>query len=71
MAEFNSKGERLISIVRVLEYHGTDSWIKLLCKLLVSLGRGLLKGRGSYLRGVRLNQASGMEYRRECSGGAS
>lgn len=28
MAEFNSKGERLISIVRVLEYHGTDEWIR-------------------------------------------
>lgn len=27
MAEFNSKGQRLISIVRVIEYHGTDEWI--------------------------------------------
>lgn len=27
MPEFNSKGERLISIVRVLEYHGTDEWL--------------------------------------------
>ena len=27
MAEINSKGERLISVVRVIEYHGTDSWI--------------------------------------------
>ena len=28
MAEFDSKGRRLISIVRVLEYHGTDEWIQ-------------------------------------------
>lgn len=27
MPEFNSKGQRLISIVRVIEYHGTDEWI--------------------------------------------
>jgi hypothetical protein len=28
MAEVDSKGRRLISIVRVLEYHGTDEWIQ-------------------------------------------
>ena len=27
MAEFDSKGRRLVSVVRVLEYHGTDEWI--------------------------------------------
>jgi hypothetical protein len=27
MAEFDSKGRRLISVVRVLEYHGTEEWI--------------------------------------------
>lgn len=27
MPEFNAKGQRLISIVRVIEYHGTDEWI--------------------------------------------
>ena len=26
--EFDSKGRRLISIVRVLELHGTDDWIR-------------------------------------------
>lgn len=28
MANFDSKGRRLISIVRVLEFHGTDEWIR-------------------------------------------
>ena len=28
MAETNSKGERLISVVRVLEYHGPQRWIE-------------------------------------------
>ena len=28
MSDFDSKGRRLISIVRVLEYHGTDDWIR-------------------------------------------
>lgn len=28
MAETNSKGERLISVVRVLEYHGPQKWIE-------------------------------------------
>lgn len=27
MAEFNKAGERIISVVRVLEYKGTDNWI--------------------------------------------
>lgn len=27
MPEFNSKGEQLISVVRVLEYHGTVEWV--------------------------------------------
>lgn len=27
-AKFNSKGDRLISVVRVLEYHGTEAWIR-------------------------------------------
>lgn len=26
--EYNSKGERLVSIVRVIEYRGTDTWIR-------------------------------------------
>jgi hypothetical protein len=25
--EYNSKGQRLISVVRVIEYRGTDEWI--------------------------------------------
>lgn len=28
MPETNSKGQRLISVVRVIEYHGTDEWIQ-------------------------------------------
>ena len=28
MPEFNSKGQRLISVVRVIEYHGTDQWLQ-------------------------------------------
>ena len=27
MAEFDSKGQRLISVVRVLEYHGPEKWV--------------------------------------------
>lgn len=28
MAEFNSKGEPLFTVVRILEYHGTEKWLR-------------------------------------------
>jgi len=28
MAEFNKKGQRLVSFIRILEYHGTDQWLE-------------------------------------------
>ena len=28
MANVDSKGSRLISVVRVIEYHGTEAWVK-------------------------------------------
>ena len=30
--ELDSKGRRLISIVRIIEYHGTDEWIESVMK---------------------------------------
>lgn len=28
MADTDSKGNRLLSVVRVIEYHGTEAWVK-------------------------------------------
>jgi hypothetical protein len=42
--EFDSKGNRLISMVRVLEYHGTDKWIEATMQASRIPPQGVFKG---------------------------
>jgi hypothetical protein len=54
VAEFDSKGRRLISIVRVIEYHGTDEWIQATMAASRIPWQGVVKGQGKLPEGCEI-----------------